>query len=471
MRKKSIFTEFFWLSAAILFSAVVCSSAVFLIVSGEYYKADKQRYLDELMTSAASRTELCVNENGMINTSAAKAVYADIAQNTGVIFTLTDKNGAVLACSEASPCCHTDKKFSEDIVSQAFQGGFYELSTLDNYYERDYFNIARPISVGSAEYILFGRLSSDSLKDYLKKLVSITVLAEAAIIACVFYILYIYTNSIFSPVREMTMAAQRFGAGDFSAKLNITDENEFGFLANSLNEMASSLEEIENTRKSFISNVSHELKTPMTTIGGFIDGILDGTVPPDQQEHYLRIVSAEISRLARLVRSMLNISKYEAGELAIKSESFNIIPVIFGTLLNFEKRIEEKKIDIRGLDRDAFVVNADKDLIQQVVYNLVENAVKFVNEGGYIAFSFAESEEEQSIAIRNSGEGLKKNEISRVFERFYKTDESRGIDPGGVGLGLSIVRSLVKLHGGAILVRSEPEQFTEFEFTLKKQSE
>ncbi|MDE6131894.1 MAG: HAMP domain-containing histidine kinase, partial [Oscillospiraceae bacterium] len=194
----------------------------------------------------------------------------------------------------------------------------------------------------------------------------------------------------------------------------------------------------------------------------------DGTIPPEQQEHYLKIVSMEINRLARLVRSMLNISKYEAGELDLTPESFDIIPIIFRTLLNFEKRIDEKKVDIRGLDRDAFFVKADKDLIQQVVYNLVENAVKFVNKGGYIEFLFAENEETTSVTVRNSGEGLKENEISRVFERFYKTDESRGIDPGGVGLGLSIVRSLIKLHGGTILVRSQYEQYVEFEFSLLK---
>ncbi|MDE6708896.1 MAG: ATP-binding protein, partial [Oscillospiraceae bacterium] len=137
-------------------------------------------------------------------------------------------------------------------------------------------------------------------------------------------------------------------------------------------------------------------------------------------------------------------------------------------LLSFEKRIEEKKVDIRGLDRDAFFIKADKGLIQQVIYNLVENAVKFVDNGGYIEFVFAENDETTSVTVRNSGEGLKENEISRVFERFYKTDESRGIDPGGVGLGLSIVRSLIKLHGGTILVRSQYEQYVEFEFSLPK---
>lgn len=465
--RKSIFAEFFYLCAAILFSAVVCVSAVIIVVSGEYYKNDKRRYLDGLMNTAVVKTAAC-SDNGGFDGALLKSVYDEIAENSDIELTLTDPNGAVLVCSEASPCSHTDKNFSAETLSRITSEGFYELSTLDNYYKEDYFNIAYPVSISGKQYLLFGRLPAESLTSYLKELIVTVVLAAAVIMTVVFFILFFYTNTMFSPVREMTMAVRRFGEGDFSAKLNVTEENEFGFLANSINEMATSIAETEETRKSFISNVSHELKTPMTTIGGFVDGILDGTIPPEQHEHYLKIVSMEVNRLARLVRSMLNISKYEAGELTLAPESFDIIPIIFQTLLNFEKRIDEKNIDVRGLDRDAFFIKADKDLIQQVIYNLSENAVKFVNKGGYIEFVFSENEDAAFVTVRNSGEGLKENEISRVFERFYKTDESRGIDPGGVGLGLSIVSSLIKLHGGTILVRSQYEQYVEFEFSLPK---
>ena len=230
--------------------------------------------------------------------------------------------------------------------------------------------------------------------------------------------------------------------------------------------MASSLEAIEENRKSFISNVSHELRTPMTTIGGFVDGILDGTIPESQHKQYLRTVSEEINRLARLVRSMLNISKYEAGELELQTEVFDLTSLTIRTVLLFEKRIEAKHIDIRGLDAGRFFVNADEDLAQQVIYNLTENAVKFVDEGGYISYDFRKDDKFVYAVIRNSGEGLKKNEINKVFDRFYKTDESRGKDKTGVGLGLSIVRSIIKLHNGSILVRSKPGEYTEFEFSL-----
>lgn len=189
----------------------------------------------------------------------------------------------------------------------------------------------------------------------------------------VVYPLLKYTISrILSPVKEMTLAAKRFGEGDFSEKVNISDQNEMGYLANTLNDMASSLEAIEENRKSFISNVSHELRTPMTTIGGFVDGILDGTIPESQHKQYLRTVSEEINRLARLVRSMLNISKYEAGELELQTEVFDLTSLTIRTVLLFEKRIEAKHIDIRGLDAGRFFVNADEDLAQQVIYNLTE---------------------------------------------------------------------------------------------------
>ncbi|MDE6132817.1 MAG: HAMP domain-containing protein, partial [Oscillospiraceae bacterium] len=228
---KSIFTEFFYLCTAVLFSALICASAVILVVSGEYYKNDKRRYLDGLMKTAISETAECVS-NGELDIPLLKSVYGDISENSDIDFTLTDQNGAVLVCSEASPCSHTDKNFSNETVSKITADGFYELSTLDNYYSEDYFNIAYPISIRGKGYLLFGRLPAASLTNYFKELILTVVLAAAVIMAVVFFILYFYTNSIFAPVKEMTMAVRRFGEGDFSVKLNVTEENEFGFLAN-----------------------------------------------------------------------------------------------------------------------------------------------------------------------------------------------------------------------------------------------
>ncbi len=467
--RKSIFTEFICLCAVVFVSAIVCIGAILLILSGEYYKSDRFKLLEMKFGFVLDAVASSEKEEGGIDAAKLKKAFEPLSEIIGADITLTDSDGVALVCSEASPCSHTDKKIGTEAMSRITEDGLYEQGSLDGYYSGDSFILAKKISLNGNNYCLLERLQENRLPQYMLKLTAALVVSSAVILTVAFAVVYTSAKCLLSPIKDMTLAAKRFGEGNFSEKLRVTDENELGYLANSLNEMASSLEQIEETRKTFISNVSHELKTPMTTIGGFIDGILDGTIPQEQHRHYLKIVSAEVSRLSRLVRSMLNISKYEAGELKMVSEDFDILPLIVRTLSNFEKRIEEKNIEVQINGTDGCRVNADQDLTGQVIYNLIDNAVKFVNKGGYIRFDFKEEENDmRSVSIRNSGDGLSKKEISKVFDRFYKTDESRGIDPGGVGLGLSIVSSVIKLQGGTIQVSSEPKLYTEFTFSLKK---
>ncbi len=464
--RKSVFSEFFTLCAAIISAAIVCVAVVLIIISSEFYKNDKKAYLITNADTIMSITKLSIDSADGVNTDYLNNIYLNVTDTTEIVFTLTDSNGVALVCSEAPPCSHTGRKIGEDILNKVGSEGFFELSSLDHFYPSTVFNLVYKFQAAGNEYYLFSKLSDTPLQQYLTKLIITLAVASVAILVLVFIAIYAAVKHLMTPVKEMTLAAKRFGNGDFSEKLYVPEDNEFGFLANSLNEMASSLEAIEENRKSFISNVSHELRTPMTTIGGFINGILDGTIPKEKHNYYLNIVSEEVDRLARLVTSMLNISKYEAGEMKMTKKTFDLMPLLVKVLLMFETRIDNKHVEIRGIEHGRFMVSADKDLMQQVLYNLVENAVKFVDDGGYIEFAFENRDGSSVIRIRNSGDGLKANEISKVFDRFYKADASRGIDKTGVGLGLSIVRSIIKLHDGKILVRSEPNSFVEFEITI-----
>lgn len=464
--RKSVFSEFFTLCAAIISAAIVCVAVVLIIISSEFYKNDKKAYLITNADTIMSITKLSIDSADGVNTDYLNNIYLNVTDTTEIVFTLTDSNGVALVCSEAPPCSHTGRKIGEDILNKVGSEGFFELSSLDHFYPSTVFNLVYKFQAAGNEYYLFSKLSDTPLQQYLTKLIITLAVASVAILVLVFIAIYAAVKHLMTPVKEMTLAAKRFGNGDFSEKLYVPEDNEFGFLANSLNEMASSLEAIEENRKSFISNVSHELRTPMTTIGGFVDGILDGTIPKEKHNYYLNIVSEEVDRLARLVTSMLNISKYEAGEMKMTKKTFDLMPLLVKVLLMFETRIDNKHVEIRGIEHGRFMVSADKDLMQQVLYNLVENAVKFVDDGGYIEFAFENRDGSSVIRIRNSGDGLKANEISKVFDRFYKADASRGIDKTGVGLGLSIVRSIIKLHDGKILVRSEPNSFVEFEIMI-----
>lgn len=297
-------------------------------------------------------------------------------------------------------------------------------------------------------------------------LVSALITFAVAIIA-----IGIYTYYMVKPLRQIAFAAHKFGQGDFSTRVKVKSRDEIGQLADEFNNMAESLCSSENIRRSFIANVSHELKTPMTTIAGFIDGILDGTIPPEKQNYYLKIVSDEVRRLSRLVRSMLDLSKIDNGELKLNYQNFDFVSTLISALVTFEAEIERKNIEIRGLeDMQSVYIDGDADLIHQVVYNLIENAVKFVNENGYIQFIINDLPDKTEFAIINSGHGIDKNDLGLVFDKFYKTDKSRSIDKKGMGLGLYLVKTIIGLHGGKITVSSEINKYCRFDFYIPRKT-
>lgn len=462
--RKSIAAEYFSLCIALIAASLICMAAVLISFSISTYKDDQKELLGNICSDVRISTLSYLSSSGDL--ADVRELYLSKSARSDAEFILFGSSGDVLVSSEASPSSHSDNGISAKVLKTGTADGFFSISSLEGFFDEAQLCLLYKLDSGSGSYYLLAYLPAYGMMEYLRNMVIVFAALFLLIMVVVYPLLKYTINRILRPVKEMTLAAKRFGEGDFSEKVRITDQNEMGFLANTLNEMASSLEAIEENRKSFISNVSHELRTPMTTIGGFVDGILDGTIPESQHKQYLKTVSEEINRLARLVRSMLNISKYEAGELQLQTEDFDVTELTVKTVLLFEKRIEGKNIDIRGLDSDRHFVNADMDLIQQVIYNLTENAVKFVDFGGYIAYDFRSEGDQVIITIRNSGEGLKKNEINKVFDRFYKTDESRGKDKTGVGLGLSIVRSIIKLHEGSILVRSKQGEYTEFEFSI-----
>ena len=256
--------------------------------------------------------------------------------------------------------------------------------------------------------------------------------------------------------------SEMYAKGDFSETIRTDIPGTTKEIAEYVNAIAANVANSEETSKTFIANVSHELRTPMTTIGGFVDGILDGTIPKSRQNEYLVLVSKEIKRLRILISSMLNMSRFESGTLSPNFKDTNITDLVIQTVLMFEKKIDDKHLEVEGLGSGRIDAEVDADLMQQVIYNLVENAVKFIDERGTLSFRFEKLDGMVTIGIKNTGEGLTNEEIAQVFDRFYKTDSSRGKDTTGLGLGLSISRKIVHLHDGHIVVKSVHGEYTEF---------
>ena len=271
------------------------------------------------------------------------------------------------------------------------------------------------------------------------------------------------------PLRQMAAAARRFGHGDLSTRVQVSPKSteEIADLAQAFNSMAVSLEKSEQRRQEFVANVSHELKTPMTTIGGYIDGMLDGTIPPDKQQHYMQIVSSEVRRLSRLVRNMLDISRLQAqGVDEARKTRFDMTDVIGDVLIAFEQKINAKHLNVNvDLPDRAVWTRAERDSIMQVTYNLVDNAIKFCPDGGQLTLRvFADGGKAHTV-IQNTGPTIDPEELPLLFDRFHKADKSRSADREGWGLGLYIAKAIVGAHGGDIHATSE-NGVTAFEFTL-----
>ncbi len=285
-------------------------------------------------------------------------------------------------------------------------------------------------------------------------------------------ILYFVTKQITRPLYEMAIAARSYSKGDFSRRISVSPEGELGTLAATFNQMAENLDRLEATRREFIADVSHELRTPMTTIGGFIDGILDGTIPPESEQKYLLLVSEEVKRLSRMVNNLLDVAKIQSGEITYQIEPFDLTELAYRVMLTMEDRIAERGIELtHTLPEESIYVLGDHDAIHRVVYNLMDNAVKFTADQGNIHLGIFRRDGKAYFSVRNSGAGIPEQEAGKIFERFYKTDKSRGENRKGVGLGLYMVKNIIEAHGEDLYVSSKEGAFAEFSFSLKETEE
>ena len=286
-------------------------------------------------------------------------------------------------------------------------------------------------------------------------------------LCCVFVIIFI--RNISTPIAKITKATERYAKGDFSAKIKLARNDELGRLSDSLDYMASEIENLNDYQRKFIANISHDFRSPLTSIKGYLEAMLDGTIPPEAQEKYLGIVITETERLTKLTNNLLTMNNMNENGMALDVTDFDIVAIIKQTILTFEGQCAKKKIKFKLVFSDkALSVSADQEKIQQVLYNLIDNAIKFSSTDSSIIISATEKGDKIMISVKDFGIGIPKDSISKIWERFYKTDLSRGKDKKGTGLGLSIVKDIITAHKEYIDVVSTEGVGTEFIFALPK---
>ncbi|MBQ3225561.1 MAG: HAMP domain-containing protein [Clostridia bacterium] len=466
MLKKSIFGQMFAFTVLVFLICFFVIGTIMYGFLGDYLTKKNEGELNYIAERLSEMTMEGKNDTSGLFHKLYQINLNAISDSTGTFIIVMDENGQTLVNSGDGISVRVRSEFSKSVLTGKTEK---YIGTLGGVFNRTMLTVARPIrSEGNVVGAVFVNLPIPEIHRIRSDVVKIFILSACFVIIVALVFIYILSRRLTKPIKAINYAAKSIASGDFARRVDIRAENEIGELGETFNQMADSLEQLEHVRRSFIANVSHELRTPMTTITGFVEGIMDGTIPPEMQKQYLSIVLDESKRLSRLVTDLLDLSKMEQGEFPLEMREFDINEMIRLNIIKAEKRIMEKDIQLTvSFQRDSQRVLADKDSIQRVLTNLMDNAIKFTQNGGFLDIRTGVANGKTYVAIQNSGMGIAKNELTHVFDRFYKTDKSRSQDKSGAGLGLYIVKNIIQAHGETIWAESEPGEFARFNFTLK----
>ena len=360
--------------------------------------------------------------------------------------------------------------FIENFDSTITAGNYYTTGTFFDSFEKDVLSVIAPIT---SDFKIRGyvviHLPMDSIRADADSMLNISYMLLVILIVLSMIILLFFTEYVYRPLRRIIAAAEQYALGNMRYPISIEREDELGYLSASLGYMAETIARAEDDQKKFIANVSHDFRSPLTSMRGFLEAMLDGTIPPERYEHYLHVVLGETDRLTKLTNGLLTLNNLNTGGILLQRTDFDINAVIRSVAASFEQTCRDRKIGIQlVLTGRILYVNADLEKIQQVLYNLVDNAIKFSRPDSEITIDTTEKGDTVFVSVRDNGIGIPKEDQSLIWDRFYKTDLSRGKDKKGTGLGLSIVREIIRAHNENINLVSTEGVGSTFTFTLRR---
>jgi signal transduction histidine kinase len=471
---KSTFSRLFTTISLILLAAAVLISACFQWLAGRYLKEQTFTSLQNDARVVATLFKAGYGDKSISNQDFYMALTVAVSVS-GADMVICDGQGTLLMCADSPMGCeHVGLRLDKSYRDRIFAAGEYTDTGMIRglYTENRYIaSVAVTDSLTGAPraIVLVSSPVDETLVNIRRTTDTFLIITALVAVLSVAIATYFFRRQS-NPLRQMARVARDFGHGNFSARVKTTGHHpqEVEELALAFNNMASSLEKGESRRQEFVANVSHELKTPMTTISGYVDGILDGTIPPEKSREYLNLVSQETKRLSRLVRNMLDISRLQdQGGIPEEQKSrFDLSEITGQVLISFEQKINDKNMDVQvEMPEHPVFTWANPDAINQVIYNLVDNAVKFCPRDGQLGVTIREGKNKVYLSVSNSSEDIPAEELPLVFERFHKTDKSRSKNRDSWGLGLYIVKTILDSHGENISVTSRSGK-TEFTFTL-----
>lgn len=381
----------------------------------------------------------------------------------------TDQDGELLASA------HSDGYPAAPDSIQNFdpaKGGSsrYQIGTYHGYFSDNVITVSAPVVYGYSPngYLIIHKYVSD-ISDLQNILMRAAYITLAVIFFLSFVILLGFQIFVYRPLHKITEAATQYASGNLDYEIPVNTEDEMGYLSASLNYMSSKLRDFQDYQKKFVANVSHDFRSPLTSIKGYVEAMADGTIPPELHEKYLKIILFETERLTDLTQDLLTLNEFDTKNLLLNREKFDIHETIKNAAASFEGTCTQKKISIELVLATKYLpVYADKRKIHQVIYNLLDNAIKFSDPDSSVTIETTERGDKVYISVKDYGIGIPRNALNKIWERFYKTDLSRGKDKKGTGLGLAIVKEAIQAHGENINVVSTEGVGTEFIFSLPR---
>jgi len=469
--KSVYFQNFIRIALIILLSFLVLGISV-TGISYRYVINDRQRNMSAT-ADEVSKIVTAYSYSWDMRSFEVRMALSTAESISGFHVAVCDKSGTIVSASgQKMYSDYIGKSVPQSVIDTINSTGEYGKSTdLEGLYSEPHYIVGKAISspsTGEATGYVIVSGNLESMSSLWRNFAGVFFRMCLLVLVVLFVVTYYITKRQSMVINEMAAAANRFARGDFDVRVAVTDrDDEIGELAIAFNLMADSIQGAENRRREFIANVSHELKTPMTTISGFTDGILDGTIPPEKQEKYLKVISSETRRLSRLVKGMLDMSQYQAMDsVRLLSRRMDISEVVRLTVLSLEKKLDGRGLSVNAvLPEEPVITKGDEDAITQVVYNLLDNAIKFSEPGGTLKVELWKQGAKAYVSVENRGETIAPEELDMIFDRFHKSDKSRSLDKDGVGLGLYIVKTILDNHQENIFVTSH-DGVTKFVFTL-----
>ena len=470
---KSIQNRQFAMMASMILVSFILFGGAFAALSFRHTLQEKQEALERNAGFIAALTGSAVSEGMTVENAFFQSYVNSISQISDATVLIAETDGTIVFASNSALA---GKQLPSAALEQVRQSGKYNsMSNLGGVFPDRRYVAGIPIVIttmtGQEGMVgsVFVAADAHSFMDMWRSLFIIFIFTALVVMFLASILSSLTSLYQTKPLKEMADATRKFAHGEFNVRVETYGRrDEVGELAASFNSMAESLAKSDAERSEFIANVSHELKTPMTTIAGFADGILDGTIPPERQEEALRTISAETRRLSRLVRRMLDLSRLQSTDTVTTQAPFDICETMARILISLETKINEKKLDvIANFPEEPVMAWGEPDAITQVGYNLLDNAIKFAHTGGHLGVSITTKANKVYVAISDEGDTIPQAELPLIFDRFHKTDHSRSVDRDGVGLGLYIVKTILNNHKEDITVTSQ-DGLTEFTFTLTK---